>query len=394
MENFIFLADRYNQKLRIKMKINSELPKNILDVPVNLIKQLTPKIRKKTSAKVGLPPGSIIHVGEQKIEKVKITLTEYDEKKVETCEINSVEEIDPYTDTPQVTWVSVSGLHDTELIKQIGEKFSIHPLVLEDILNTETRPKIEMTDDYIFIAMKMLTYNSSENQIDTEQVSFILGNSFVFSFLEKSDSVFKPIKDRITEQFGRVRKQPSDYLFYALMDVVVDQYFLVLEHIEQNIESLDDEVIKDGDKSQIEKIYSLKNKLLLTRRSLWPLREIFTRLTREETKLINKKIVPYLRDLLDHTMHITETIEFQHEITNGLMQTHLSMMSYKMNEVMKVLTVISTIFIPLTFIVGIYGMNFPNMPEMKWPWAYSALWVVMICIVIFMVFYFKKKKWF
>ena len=376
------------------MKINSDIPKNILDVPVNLIKQLTPKIRKKTSAKVGLPPGSIIHVGEQKIEKVKITLTEYDEKNVEICEINSVGEIDPYTDTPQVTWVNVCGLHDTELIKQIGEKFNIHPLVLEDILNTETRPKIEITDSYIFIAMKMLTYNKDENRIDTEQVSFILGNSFVFSFLEKSDSVFKPIKNRITEQFGRVRKQPSDYLFYALMDVVVDQYYLVLEQIEQNIEALDDEVITNGDRSQIEKIYSLKNKLLLTRRSLWPLRDIFTRLTREETKLINKKIVPYLRDLLDHTMHITETIEFQREITNGLMETHLSMMSYKMNEVMKVLTVIATIFIPLTFIVGIYGMNFPNMPEMKWPWAYFALWGVMISVVLFMLFYFKRKKWF
>jgi len=376
------------------MKINSDIPKNILDVPVNLIKQLTPKIRKKTSAKVGLPPGSIIHVGEQKIEKVKITLTEYDEKNVEICEINSVEEIDPYTDTPQVTWVNVCGLHDTELIKQIGEKFNIHPLVLEDILNTETRPKIEITDSYIFIAMKMLSYNKSEDQVDTEQVSFILGNSFVFSFLEKSDSVFKPIKDRITEQFGRVRKQPSDYLFYALMDVVVDQYYLVLEQIEQNIESLDDEVTTNSDRSQIEKIYTLKNKILLTRRSLWPLRDIFTRLTREETKLINKKIVPYLRDLLDHTMHITETIEFQREITNGLMETHLSMMSYKMNEVMKVLTVIATIFIPLTFIVGIYGMNFPNMPEMKWPWAYFALWGIMISVVLFMVFYFRRKKWF
>ena len=178
------------------------------------------------------------------------------------------------------------------------------------------------------------------------------------------------------------------------MDVVVDQYFLVLEQIEQNIEALDDEVITDGDRSQIEKIYSLKNKLLLTRRSLWPLRDIFNRLTREETKLINKKIVPYLRDLLDHTMHITETIEFQREITNGLMETHLSMMSYKMNEVMKVLTVIATIFIPLTFIVGIYGMNFPNMPEMKWPWAYFALWGVMISVVLFMVYYFRRKKWF
>jgi len=376
------------------MKINSDLPKNILDVPVNLIKQLTPRIGRKTSSKVGLPPGSIIHVGEQKIERVKITLTEYDEKNVETCEINSVEEIDPYTDTPQVTWVDVSGLHDTELIKQIGEKFSIHPLVLEDILNTETRPKIEMTDKYIFIAMKMLTYNAAENEIVTEQVSFILGDTFVFSFLEKSDNIFNPIKDRITNNYGRVRKQPSDYLFYALMDVVVDQYFLLLEQIEHNIESLDDEVITNADRSQIEKIYNLKNKLLLTRRSLWPLRELFTRLMREESKLINKKIVPYLRDLLDHTIQITETIELQREITNGLMETHLSMMSFKMNEVMKVLTVIATIFIPLTFIVGVYGMNFKNMPEIEWPWAYFALWGVMITVVLFMLFYFRRKKWF
>lgn len=376
------------------MKINSELPKNILDVPVNLIKQLTPKIRKKTSAKVGLPPGSIIHVGEQKIEKVKITLTEFDENNVETCEINSVEEIDPYTDTPQVTWVNVCGLHDTEMIKQIGEKFNIHPLVLEDILNTETRPKIEVTDKYVFIAMKMLTYNSDDNEIVTEQVSFILGDTFVFSFLEKSDNIFNPINDRITNNYGRVRKQASDYLFYALMDVVVDQYFLVVEQIEQKIESLDDEVITSADRSQIEKIYNLKNKLLTTRRSIWPLREIFARLIREESGLINKKIVPYLRDLLDHTIQVTETIELQREITNGIMETHLSMMSFKMNEVMKVLTIIATIFIPLTFIVGIYGMNFPNMPEMQWPWAYAAVWGVMISVVLVMLFYFRRKKWF
>ena len=376
------------------MKINSDIPKNILDVPVNLIKQLTPNIKKKTSSKVGLPPGSIIYVGEQKIEKVKITLTEYDEKNVEICEINSVEEIDPYTDTPQVTWVNVCGLHDTELIKRIGEKFNIHPLVLEDILNTETRPKIEITDNYIFIAMKMLTNNNNENQFSTEQVSFILGKTFVFSFLEKSDSIFNPIKERITNNYGRVRKQASDYLFYALMDVVVDQYFLVLEQIEEKIELLDDEVINSADRSQIEKIFNMKNKLLLTRRSLWPLREIFSRLIREEPVLINKKIFPYLRDLLDHTIQITETIDMQREITNGLMETHLSLMSYKMNEVMKVLTVIATIFIPLTFIVGIYGMNFPNMPEMSWPWAYFALWGVMIGVTALMLYFFKRKKWF
>jgi magnesium transporter len=178
------------------------------------------------------------------------------------------------------------------------------------------------------------------------------------------------------------------------MDVVVDQYFLVLEQIEHNIELLDDEVITSADQSQIEKIYILKNKLLMTRRSIWPLREIFTRLIREESALINKKIMPYLRDLLDHTIQVTETIELQREITNGIMETHLSMMSFKMNEVMKVLTIIATIFIPLTFIVGIYGMNFPNMPEMKWPWAYFAVWGVMISVVLVMLLYFRRKNWF
>lgn len=370
-----------------------DVSKNIIETPATLIKQFTHRGKKK-SAKVGLPPGSFIHVGDKKIEKAKISLVEYDEKSVEVSEISSIEEIEPYTDTPQVTWVNVCGLHDTELIKQIGDKFNIHPLTLEDILNTETRPKIEITDDYIFVAMKILTFNPTEKQIDTEQVSFILGKSFVFSFLEKYDSVFHPIKDRISNQPGRIRKNASDFLFYTLMDIVVDQYFLLLEQIEEHIEVLDDEVITKTEKSQIEKIYYLKNLLLITRRSIWPLREIFTELIREEPELINPSIEPYLRDLLDHTIQITETIELQREISTGLMETYLSMMSNKMNEVMKVLTVIATIFIPLTFIVGIYGMNFKFMPELGWPWAYFAVWGVMISIALLMLLYFKRKQWF
>lgn len=376
------------------MKKISEIPQNILEVPANILRQFAQNKKKKTISKVGLPPGSIIYVGEKKIENVKISLTEYDENGVETREIKSVEEIDPYTDTPQVTWVNVCGLHDTELIKQIGEKFNIHPLVLEDILNTETRPKIEITEKYIFIAMKMLTTNGHDHQPVIEQVSFILGNSFIFSFLEKSDNIFIPIKDRIINNSGKVRKQDSDYLFYTLMDIVVDQYYLTLEHIEEKIELLDDEVITNTDQSQIKKVYTLKNKLLLIRRSIWPLREIFSRLIREESNLIDKKVMPYLRDLLDHTIQITETIDLQREIINGLMETHLSLMSYKMNEVMKVLTVIATIFIPLTFIVGVYGMNFDYLPELHWTWAYFAAWGVMIGITTFMIFFFKRKKWF
>ena len=372
-----------------------EVPKTIIEAPVNLLKQLYPfKKKSQASKKIGLPPGSIVYVGEQKVEKVKITLTEYDEANVETCEIKSVDEIDPFTDTPQVTWVSVCGLHETEFLMQIGEKFKVHPLVLEDILNTETRPKIEITDDYLFIVMKLITYNAEHKILESEQVSFILGKSFVFSFMERSDEIFNPIKERIKNQLGKVRKKGSDYLLYVLMDVVVDQFFLALEKVDERIESLDDEVLNAPEKSQVEKIYNLKNLLLMLRRSAAPMREIVNQLIKDDSDLIDDSTEPYLRDLYDHTIHISESIELQREITTGLMETYLSMMSNKMNEVMKVLTVIATIFIPLTFIVGIYGMNFPNMPEMEWPWAYFAVWGVMIAVVIGMFVYFRRKKWF
>ena len=371
-----------------------EVPKTIIEAPINLIKQLTPKRKKKAASKIGMPPGSIVYLGEKKVDKVTIKVTEYDEAGAETYEIKSVEEIDPFTDTPQVTWISVCGLHETDFLKQVGEKFKIHPLVLEDILNVDTRPKIEITDDYLFIVMKLVLFNPDQKILETEQVSFILGRSFLFSFSERTDEIFNPIKDRITSQLGKIRKRGSDYLLYALMDIVVDHYFLALEKIDELIESLDDEVIKNPERSQIESIYNLRNLLLHIRRSVYPLREIVNQLIKDDSDLLDESIEPYLRDLYDHTIHITETIEQQREVTNGLMEIYLSMMSNKMNEVMKVLTVIATIFIPLTFIVGIYGMNFPNMPEMNWPWAYFAVWGIMIAVVVGMVVYFRRKNWF
>ncbi len=371
-----------------------EVPKTIIEAPINLLKQLTPKRKKKTSSKIGLPPGSIVYLGEKKVDKVTIKVTEYDEAGAETYEIKSVEEIDPFTDTPQVTWISVCGLHETEFLKQVGEKFKIHPLVLEDILNTDTRPKIEITDDYLFIVMKLMIFNTEQKILETEQVSFILGRSFLFSFSERTDEIFNPIRDRITSQLGKIRKRGSDYLLYALMDIVVDNYFLALEKTEERIELLDDEVINRPDQSQIQSIYNLRNLLLTIRKSFWPSREIVSQLIKDDSDLLDESIEPYLRDLYDHTIHINETVEQQREITNSLMEIYLSMMSNKMNEVMKVLTVIATIFIPLTFIVGIYGMNFPNMPEMDWPWAYFAVWGVMVTVVVVMLIYFKKKNWF
>lgn len=367
----------------------------ITEVPLNLLKQLYPlKKKKKTSTKIGLPPGSMVYVGEQKVEKVKITLTEYDESNFKSFEINSVGEIESFTNTPQVTWVNVCGLHETELLKQIGDKFKIHPLILEDILNTDTRPKIEITEDYLFIVMKVFIYNAEQNILEPEQVSFILGQNFVFNFTEKSDVIFNPIRDRISSQLGKIRKRGSDYLLYALLDVVVDHYFLALEKTEERIELLDDEVINSPDRSQVEKIYNLKNLFLMLRRSVIPMREIVSRIIKDDSNLLDTSIEPYLRDLYDHTIHISESIELQRDITTGLMETYLSMMSNKMNEVMRVLTVIATLFIPLTFIVGIYGMNFKHMPELEIQWAYYAVWGVMFAVVVTMLFYFKRKKWF
>ncbi len=351
------------------------------------------KKRIKHSSKIGMHPGALVHIGEQKIEKTKVTLIEYNQKRYNTYELKTVEEIIPHTHTKDVTWTNICGLHETDVIKSLGEKFDIHPLVIEDILNTETRPKIEITDDYIFVAMKLLTYNDTESSIESEQISFILGKNFVLTFLEKSDSVFRPIQNRIVNIVGRIRKNGPDYLFYALMDVVVDNYFVLLEKTEENIETLDDEVISNSDKSQVEKIYNLKNQLLRLRKLIWPLREIFTELLREEPELIHPTMVPYLRDLLDHTIFIIESIDLQREITNGLMETYLSMVSNKMNEVMKLLTIIATIFIPLTFIAGIYGMNFQYMPELGWRWAYFIVWGIMIVVTIALLSFFRRKKW-
>ncbi|HEY6437097.1 MAG TPA: CorA family divalent cation transporter, partial [Ignavibacteriaceae bacterium] len=244
-----------------------EVPKTIIEAPINLLKQLAPKRKKKTSSKIGLPPGSLVYFGEKKVEKVTMSLTEYDENNCDKYEIKSVEEIDPFTDTPQVTWVSVCGLHETEFLKQVGEKFKVHPLVLEDILNTDTRPKIEITEDYLFVVMKLMTFNAEQKILETEQVSFILGRTFLFSFSEKSDEIFNPVKERVATQLGKFRKRGSDYLLYALMDIIVDHYFLALEKVEERIETLDDEVINNPEKSQIESIYNLRNLLLMMRRS-------------------------------------------------------------------------------------------------------------------------------
>jgi len=348
---------------------------------------------KKRSKKAGLPPGTLIHIGKEKTKKTKITLIDYDDKSFTEKEIKEVKQCFPYIDKLTVTWINVDGIENTDNLKELGECFDLHPLTLEDTLNTDQRPKLEDFDSYIYIVLKMLSYNDKNNEVTHEQVSVVFGKNFVISFQELEGDIFDPIRDRIRTYKGKVRKMGSDYLAYLLLDSVVDNYFLILEKISGRIEEIEDELITKPTQETLSIIHSLKTEMLYLRKSVWPLREVVSKLERGEISLIDKNTLIYLRDVYDHTIQVIDTIETFRDILSGMLDIYLSSLSNKMNEVMKVLTIIATIFIPITFIAGIYGMNFKFMPELNWRWTYPVVWVVFIGIIVFMIFYFKRKKW-
>jgi len=352
-----------------------------------------PRLIKKTSKKVGLIPGALVHIGEKKTEKARITIVDYDKKKFQEKEAKRVEECFPFKDKPTVTWINVDGLHQPEIVKKLGDCFGMHPLVLEDILNTDHRPKMEDFDNYIYIVLKMLTYDDKSDEVIAEQVSLILGSNFVISFQEKEGDVFNPIRDRIRGDKGRVRKMGADYLAYALTDAIVDNYFIILEKIGEKVEFLEEELVTNPTPETLQTIHNLKRELIFLRKSVWPLREVISGLERGESRLIKETTRVYLRDVYDHTIQVIDTVETLRDMVSGMLDIYLSSVSNRMNEVMKVLTIIATIFIPLTFLAGIYGMNFLNMPELEWYWGYPLVLLVMVAICITMLFYFKGKKW-
>ena len=351
-----------------------------------------PKIIKRSN-KVGLPPGTLVHVGEKRTEKVRITIIDYDEKEFQEKEAEAVEECFPFKDEPTVTWINIDGIHDIETIEKIGKHFDIHPLILEDILNTAQRPKMEDFGDYIFIVFKMLYFDEHEKEIKTEQVSLVLGKNFVISFQEREGDVFNPVRERIRNSKGRIRKMGSDYLAYALVDAIVDNYFIILDKIGEEVESLEEELVGDPGPETLHVIHGLKREMIFLRKSVWPLREVINALERGESPLINESTEIYLKDVYDHTIQVIDTIETFRDVISGMLDTYLSVVSNKMNEVMKVLTIIATIFIPLTFIAGIYGMNFEYMPELGWHLGYFTVWFVMAIVAALMVFYFRRKGW-
>ena len=312
---------------------------------------------------------------------------------MEEKEAKEVEECFPFKDKPTVTWINIDGIQRIDVIEKIGKHFNLHPLALEDIVNTGQRPKMEDFVDYIFVVLKMLYYDEKERETKAEQLSLVLGPNWVISFQENEGDVFDPIRERIRADKGRIRKMGADYLVYALIDAVVDNYFIILEKIGEKIEEIEDELVANPAPETLQAIHNLKRQMIFLRKSVWPLREVISRLERWESQLINKSTDIYLRDVYDHTIQVIDAIETFRDMLSGMLDIYLSSVSNRMNEVMKVLTIIATIFIPLTLVAGLYGMNFRYMPELEWPWGYPLVLFFMFAIGVLMLIYFRKKKW-
>jgi len=324
---------------------------------------------KKKLKKGFLPPGTPIYVGEKKDEEVEVSILDYDESQFLEITAKEISDCFRYKDTPSVTWINIDGIHKVDIIEKIGKHFGLHPLIQEDIVNTEQRPKMEDFDHYIYVVLKMLTYNE-DNEITTEQVSLILGSNYVISFQEKKGDIFDAIRKRIRSGKGRIRKREADYLAYVLVDAIVDHYFIILEKLGVRIEELEDELTTAPKPATLQELHQLKREMILLRKSIWPLREVINSMERGESTLIRESSLIYFKDVYDHTIQVIDTVETYKDILSGLLDTYLSSVSNRMNEVMKVLTIIATIFIPLTFLAGIYGMNFKFMPELEWKLGY------------------------
>jgi magnesium transporter len=352
------------------------------------------RINHRRSRKAGLPPGSLVHIGEKRAERTKITIMDYDGETFQEKEAKSVEECFSFKDTATVTWINIDGVHDSELVGKLGAHFGVHPLILEDIMTTAQRPKTEDLGDYIYVVLRMLSCEKGKEGICSEQVSLILGSNFVISFQESiGGDVFDAVRDRIRTGKGRLRTQGPDYLAYTLLDAIVDNYFIVLERLGERVEALEEELVANPDQETLHEMHALKREMIFVRRSVWPLREVISALERAESKLIQPSTGIFLRDVYDHTIQVIDTVETYRDMLSGMLDIYLSSVSNRMNQVMKVLTIIATIFIPLTFIAGVYGMNFKHMPELEWRWGYFAVVGFMLAIGILMVIFFRRKRW-
>ncbi|MBI4845128.1 MAG: magnesium/cobalt transporter CorA [Candidatus Omnitrophica bacterium] len=355
----------------------------------------------KKSKSVGQPPGTLIYEGKIRPEDVKITIFDYSENEFQEKTVKSAEECVPFKNKPTVTWINIDGIHRIDILQQLSQSYGLHHLVLEDILNINQRPKIEDMETYIYLCAKMLSYDEKTKEISEEQVSILFGSNFLITFQEeKPGDVFDITRERIRNNKGKIRKMGPDYLAYALLDAIVDNYFIIMENISERVESLEEELVENPVPTTLHQLNGLKRNIIFLRKSIWPLREVLSGITRSGSTLIQENTLIYFNNVYDHTIQVIDTIEAFRDIVSGMLDIYLSSLSNRLNQIMKVLTVIATIFMPLTFIAGIYGMNFNtsassiNMPELNWRFGYIFALSLMALTALGMLSYFKKKNWF
>jgi magnesium transporter len=349
------------------------------------------KLVQQRSKKTGLPPGTLVHIGEKKAGTVTMTAFDYAGARCGERTVTNPEELQPPADE-SVTWVDIGGVHKLDLLEAFGKQFSLHPLLLEDIANTDQRPKLDDYESYLFLVMKVLSVTEKQDLL-VEQVSFVIGRNFVLSFQENGTDVFKPVRERLRGGKGRLRQSGADYLLYALVDAIVDQYFQVLESLGEKIELLQEKVVADPKPDTLREVHAIKRQLLFLRRAVWPLREATNSLSRSDCLFLHEPTKVFFRDVYDHVVQIVDTIETLREMVSASLDIYLSSVSYRLNTVMRVLTVITTIFMPLSFIASIYGMNFEHMPELKSEWGYPAVLGAMGLIAAGMLMAFRQRRW-
>lgn len=347
----------------------------------------------KAAHKAGLPPGTMIYVGEQKVERVTIRVTDYGPDHLDETVHHDVADVLAFRDSDTVTWIDVTGLHDTDALRTLGEHFGLHPLVLEDLVSTGQRPKLEDYDRYLYLVCRMITLDPAGGKLDSEQISLVIGPRWVLSFQEREGDVFDAVRNRLRQGKGRIRRSGPDYLTYALVDAVVDNYFVVLERLGEVIEDLENDLLDAPDQSHLASIHGYKREMVQLRRSVWPLREVVGGIARGESPLVTEETQVFYRDLYDHTIQAADAVESLRDILTGLQDLYLSSISNRMNEVMKVLTIMGSMFIPLTFVAGIYGMNFEHMPELGWRWSYPLFWLVIVGLSGGLLAFFRRRGW-
>jgi len=345
------------------------------------------------SDKAGLPPGSLVYIGKQRTQKVTVSEINYSTGHYEESELSKISDCNTWNNSENVTIVSVVGIHDTSIIEAAGEHFSLDPLILEDIVNTQNRSRLEEFDDYLFLPMKILGVDLNSNEITTEHESLLLGKNGIISFQESELKILDPLKDRIRKGKGIARQRNSDYIYYRMVDTIVDNYFVVTEYLADRLDVLEENILQNPNENVNEEIYELKKKIGFVKRTISPLRESISNIIKIDSDLVSESTQNYFRDVYDHLIHLIETVDSQRETINDFLNLYMSSMSNKMNEVMKVLTIFASIFIPLTFIAGIYGMNFAIMPELQWKYGYFVVWGIMFLVAILLLFYFRRKRW-